>query len=319
MSVDAKYETTATASGGGRDGKTALADGTMSFDLVIPKELGGPGGAGANPEKLFALGYSACFLSAMRTASLRTKIKRSEGSTVTATIGVARARSAVLASPPSLTSICLRYQRRTPERWLRPPTRPAPIRMRSKPAWISRQPHVHDSTVRCAIAPIARYFAVVGSALAVLLLIAGWCLPEPPPSFPDRPDIIDGSAIRIRSEHKWPDKVVLDTSQPTIPPPVVAGPPAQSPLPSDQARGQANLEAMVELKPDSRPAATDQPPVQVRRGVARTVRSRRVARGPIAHRLARAETGWGCCSFDRSQASANAMPSKHAASSWPFD
>jgi osmotically inducible protein OsmC len=88
VSVDAKYRTTATASGGGRDGKTALADGTMSFDLVIPKELGGPGGAGANPEKLFAMGYSACFLSAMRTASARTKIKRPEGSTVTATIGV---------------------------------------------------------------------------------------------------------------------------------------------------------------------------------------------------------------------------------------
>jgi osmotically inducible protein OsmC len=88
MSVDAKYKTTATASGGGRDGKTALADGTMSLDLVIPKEMGGPGGAGANPEKLFALGYSACFLSAMRTASLRTRIKRPEGSTVTATIGV---------------------------------------------------------------------------------------------------------------------------------------------------------------------------------------------------------------------------------------
>jgi osmotically inducible protein OsmC len=88
VSVDAKYHTTATASGGGRDGRTALADGTMFFDLVIPKELGGPGGAGANPEKLFALGYSACFLSAMRTASARTKIKRPEGSTVTATIGI---------------------------------------------------------------------------------------------------------------------------------------------------------------------------------------------------------------------------------------
>jgi osmotically inducible protein OsmC len=88
VSVDAKYKTTATASGGGRDGKTALADGSMSLDLVIPKELGGPGGAGANPEKLFALGYSACFLSAMRTASARTKIRRPEGSTVTATIGI---------------------------------------------------------------------------------------------------------------------------------------------------------------------------------------------------------------------------------------
>jgi lipoyl-dependent peroxiredoxin len=88
MSVDAKYRTTATASGGGRDGRTALADGTMSLDLVVPKELGGPGGAGANPEKLFALGYSACFLSAMHTASARTKIKRPEGTTVTAAIGI---------------------------------------------------------------------------------------------------------------------------------------------------------------------------------------------------------------------------------------
>jgi hypothetical protein len=42
MSVDAKYKTAATASGGGRDGRTALADGTMSFDLVVPKELGAP-------------------------------------------------------------------------------------------------------------------------------------------------------------------------------------------------------------------------------------------------------------------------------------
>jgi hypothetical protein len=169
--------------------------------------------------------------------------------------------------------------------------------------------------------PIARYFVVVGSALAALLLIAGWCLPEPPPSFPDRPDIIDGSAIRIRSEHKWPDKVVLDTGQPTITPPVVVDPPAQSPLPppSDQARGQANLEAMAQLKPDSPPAAADHPAVQVKRGTARTARSRRVARGPVAHRLARAETGWGCCSFDRPQASANAMPFRHAASPWFFD
>lgn len=88
MSVDAKYKTTATASGGGRDGKTALKDGTMALDLVVPKELGGPGGDGANPEKLFALGYSACFLGAMRVASQQTKIRVPDGSTVTATIGI---------------------------------------------------------------------------------------------------------------------------------------------------------------------------------------------------------------------------------------
>ncbi len=88
MPVDAKYKTTATATGGGRDGRTALADGTMALQLVIPKELGGPGGEGANPEKLFALGYSACFLGAMRVAAGQTKIKVPDGSTVTATIGI---------------------------------------------------------------------------------------------------------------------------------------------------------------------------------------------------------------------------------------
>jgi len=88
MSVDAKYKTTATATGGGRDGKVSLADGTMSLQLVVPKELGGPGGDGANPEKLFAMGYSACFLGALRVASAQTKIKLPEGSTVTATIGI---------------------------------------------------------------------------------------------------------------------------------------------------------------------------------------------------------------------------------------
>jgi osmotically inducible protein OsmC len=88
MPVDAKYKTTATASGGGRDGRTALEDGTLAFQLVVPKELGGPGGDGANPEKLFALGYSACFLGAMRVAANQTKIKVPDGTTVTATIGI---------------------------------------------------------------------------------------------------------------------------------------------------------------------------------------------------------------------------------------
>lgn len=88
MTVDAKYKTTATAQGGGRDGKTALADGTMALQLTVPKELGGPGGDGANPEKLFALGYSACFLGAMRVAAGQNKIKVPDGTTVTATVGI---------------------------------------------------------------------------------------------------------------------------------------------------------------------------------------------------------------------------------------
>ncbi len=88
MPVDAKYKTEATASGGGRDGKTALTDGTMALQLSVPKELGGPGGEGANPEKLFALGYSACFLGAMAVASKEVDIKVPTGTTVTAQIGI---------------------------------------------------------------------------------------------------------------------------------------------------------------------------------------------------------------------------------------
>ena len=88
MPVDAKYKVSATAHGGGRDGRTVLADKSMDLQLVVPKELGGPGGDGANPEKLFALGYSACYLGAMRVGSQQTKIKVPEGSTVTAEIGI---------------------------------------------------------------------------------------------------------------------------------------------------------------------------------------------------------------------------------------
>ena len=88
MPVDAKYKVTATATGGGRDGRTSLEDGSMALQLVVPKELGGPGGEGANPEKLFALGYSACYLGAMRVGSQQTKIPVPTGTTVTATIGI---------------------------------------------------------------------------------------------------------------------------------------------------------------------------------------------------------------------------------------
>jgi hypothetical protein len=64
--------------------------------------------------------------------------------------------------------------------------------------------------------PMARYLAVVGGVLAVLLLIAGWSLPELPDRFSDRRDSTGAVAIRISSARKWPEKVVLDTSQPTF-------------------------------------------------------------------------------------------------------
>jgi hypothetical protein len=172
--------------------------------------------------------------------------------------------------------------------------------------------------------PVARYFMVVGSVLLVLLLIAGWSLPESPPSFPDRQETIDRTTIRIRSDRKWPERIVLDTSQPTIAPPAVEQPPAAQSawLSPDEAPDQSNLQAMAQLKPDPPSAAIDHPALQIKRSVTRTARSRRVARGPVIRRLARAEAGGGCCQFgwiDNGQTNSNAMSRRHATSSWSMD
>ena len=59
------YTASATAHGG-RDGHVKSSDGNLDVDVRIPKEMGGPGGAGTNPEQLFAAGYAACFESALR-------------------------------------------------------------------------------------------------------------------------------------------------------------------------------------------------------------------------------------------------------------
>jgi Ohr subfamily peroxiredoxin len=87
MSVDVKYRTSATASGG-RDGKARSEDGRLEVQLAIPKELGGPGGEGTNPEQLFAAGYSACFLGALKVAGQQLKAKIPSDTTVTARVGI---------------------------------------------------------------------------------------------------------------------------------------------------------------------------------------------------------------------------------------
>jgi len=65
---------------GGRDGHGRSTDGVLDLDIRPPKELGGPGGA-TNPEQLFALGYGACFQSAMGVVGRRLGVDTS-GSTV---------------------------------------------------------------------------------------------------------------------------------------------------------------------------------------------------------------------------------------------
>jgi osmotically inducible protein OsmC len=71
---------------GGRDGHGKSSDGILDLDIRPPKELGGPGG-GTNPEQLFALGYGACFQSAMGVVGRRMKVDTS-GSTVTARVAL---------------------------------------------------------------------------------------------------------------------------------------------------------------------------------------------------------------------------------------
>jgi hypothetical protein len=153
---------------------------------------------------------------------------------------------------------------------------------------------------------MARYFAVVGGALAALLVIAGWSLPELPERFPNRPDI-DAATIRIESARKWPERVVLDTNQPTILPPSVEAAPIQQlaeRLPNeetDRTRVASLVDPMAEPKPIALPIAADHPPIRARR--------KRVRAAPSAH-AARARgfnelqgLGEECCWFGSHRAS----------------
>ena len=87
MTVDVKYTTTATATGG-RDGRAATKDGSFSVNLSTPKELGGGGGPGNNPEQLFAAGYAACFLGAMKFVASQGGPKVPNDASVTSTVGI---------------------------------------------------------------------------------------------------------------------------------------------------------------------------------------------------------------------------------------
>ena len=87
MSVDVLYRTTASATGG-RDGHARSEDGRFEVSLSTPKELGGAGGEGSNPEQLFAAGYSACFIGALKVAGQQLKLKVPAETRVTATVGI---------------------------------------------------------------------------------------------------------------------------------------------------------------------------------------------------------------------------------------
>jgi Ohr subfamily peroxiredoxin len=81
------YRSKATATGG-RDGRATSSDNVLDVKLTTPKELGGAGGDGTNPEQLFAAGYSACFLGAMKFVAAQQKLQLPADTQVTGQVGI---------------------------------------------------------------------------------------------------------------------------------------------------------------------------------------------------------------------------------------
>ena len=81
------YTAQATSTGG-REGSSISSDGVLDVKLTTPKELGGNGAAGTNPEQLFAAGYSACFLGAMKHVAMSQKISLPADTSISADVGI---------------------------------------------------------------------------------------------------------------------------------------------------------------------------------------------------------------------------------------
>ena len=81
------YRATSKATGG-RDGTATSSDEAINVRLSTPKELGGAGGSGTNPEQLFAAGYSACFVGALKFVAGQQKIRLPEDVSITGHVGI---------------------------------------------------------------------------------------------------------------------------------------------------------------------------------------------------------------------------------------
>ncbi|OBP15720.1 organic hydroperoxide resistance protein [Rheinheimera sp. SA_1] len=81
------YKATVTSTSG-RDGRAVSSDNFLDVKLSTPRELGGAGGEATNPEQLFAAGYSACFLSAIKYVAGQSKIALTADSSVRAEVGI---------------------------------------------------------------------------------------------------------------------------------------------------------------------------------------------------------------------------------------
>jgi Ohr subfamily peroxiredoxin len=87
QAIKALYTATATATGG-RDGRAVSSDAILDVKLATPRELGGQGGAATNPEQLFAAGYSACFIGALKFVAGQKKLALPADTSITGKVGI---------------------------------------------------------------------------------------------------------------------------------------------------------------------------------------------------------------------------------------
>jgi hypothetical protein len=141
-------------------------------------------------------------------------------------------------------------------------------------AYIHATPVTRDfsHSKNCAVinqVPLGRYFAFVGSLLLGMLFIANWYLPSASSQTFFRETRVDKSIIRIKSAHKWPEPIVIDTSLPTIVPPLPVL--AKAPV-INQPREELALLNSPMIKASEYPG-----PVRAKRKVAARARSTRLA------------------------------------------
>jgi lipoyl-dependent peroxiredoxin len=88
MSIEKALYTAHAKATGGRDGRGASSDGVLDVKLATPRELGGAGGVGTNPEQLFAVGYAACFIGAIKFVAGREKIHLPADVSIDSSVGI---------------------------------------------------------------------------------------------------------------------------------------------------------------------------------------------------------------------------------------
>jgi Ohr subfamily peroxiredoxin len=88
ITMNVLYTSPLITSTGGREGSSKSADGVLDIKLTTPKELGGAGGTGLNPEMLYGAGHSACFLGALKFVAGKEKVHLPADTTVSAQVGI---------------------------------------------------------------------------------------------------------------------------------------------------------------------------------------------------------------------------------------